>query len=173
MIRRIVANAQVNKYHRWGFFYPKTFFLCCFAKLSYLPAAKKLGQGNIFTGVCLSTGGRGVCLSACWDTHPPGNRHPPDLAPPPRSRPPRTRHPPGPETPQEQTPPQTRHHHHPDPAPPPGSRLQHTVNERPVRIILECILVLISFHRINHLTRVGQNQSITCRVKNVEFNGDE
>ena len=29
----------------------------------------------------------------------------------------------------------------PGPDPPPGSRLQHTVNERPVRILLECILV--------------------------------
>ena len=27
------------------------------------------------------------------------------------------------------------------PPPPPGRRLQHTVNERPVRILLECILV--------------------------------
>ena len=52
-----------------------------------LSAATKLGQGNIFTSVCLSTGGRGVCLSACWDTHsttPPPSRHPtpPDQAPP-------------------------------------------------------------------------------------------
>ena len=31
---------------------------------------------------------------------------------------------------------------------PPGRRLQHTVNERPVRILLECILVLIyMFHK--------------------------
>ena len=66
----------------------------------YLPAATKLGQGNIFTGVCLSTGG-GVCFSACWDI------------------------PPGPDPPNH----------------PPGSKLQHTVNERPVRILLECILV--------------------------------
>ena len=29
--------------------------------------------------------------------------------------------------------------------PPPGSRLQHTVYERPVRILLECILVFFSF----------------------------
>ena len=36
--------------------------------------------------------------------------------------------PPGPDTPLEQI-------------PPPGSRLRHTVNERPVRILLECILV--------------------------------
>ena len=32
-------------------------------------------------------------------------------------------------------PPRSRH-------PPPGSRLQHTVYERPVRILLECILVI-------------------------------
>ena len=31
-----------------------------------------------FTGVCLSTGGEGVCLSACWDARP--GRHPPDQA---------------------------------------------------------------------------------------------
>ena len=60
---------------------------------------------------------------------------------------PRTRHPPGPDTPPDQTHtpsgadspgprtyPPTRH--------PPGSRLQHRVNERPVRILLECILVI-------------------------------
>ena len=29
--------------------------------------------------------------------------------------------------------------------PPPGRRLQHTVNERPLRILLECILVLFDF----------------------------
>ena len=29
----------------------------------------------------------------------------------------------------------------PHPPPPAGSRLQHTINERPVRILLECILV--------------------------------
>ena len=80
-----------------------------------LPAATKLGQGNVFTSVCLSTGGEGVCLSACWNTPPDQaplqSRHtPPDQAPPlreqthpgpglPQSRPPR------PDTPQEQTPP--------------------------------------------------------------------
>ena len=32
----------------------------------FLPAATKLGQGNIFTSVCLSTGGRGwVGIPAC------------------------------------------------------------------------------------------------------------
>ena len=71
------------------------FYLFCL-----LPAAMKLGQGNIFTGVCLSTGGRGVCLSACWDTHPPRPDTPPDQAPPPeqtpRADPPRDQTPPRP-----------------------------------------------------------------------------
>ena len=79
-----------------------------------LPAATKLGQGNIFTSVCLSTGGG--CLPQCMLGYPPQA---------PRTRhPPWSRHPPGAGT------------------PPPGSRLQHTVNERPVRILLECILVV-------------------------------
>ena len=43
-----------------------------------------------------------------------------------------TPHPPGADTPGADTP-QSRH--------PPGSGLQHIVNERPVRILLECILV--------------------------------
>ena len=71
-----------------------------------LPAATKLGQGNVFTGVCDSVHRGGVCLSACWDTTTP----------------------PGADIPRDQT-------------SPPGSRRQHTVNERPVRILLECILV--------------------------------
>ena len=90
-------------------------------------------------------GGRGVCLSACWDT-PPGRQTPPDQAPPDQALPDQAT-PPGvvtppradTPTPLDQAPPrsrnplQSRH--------PPGSRLQHTVNERPVRILLECILV--------------------------------
>ena len=41
---------------------------------------RSCGQGNVFTGVCLSSGGgEGVCLSACWDAIPPprSGRHPP------------------------------------------------------------------------------------------------
>ena len=112
--------------------------------------------------------GEGVCLSACWDTttpHPeqtppdqiptplgaanPGSRPPLDQTPhPPRSRPPwpdthpptlpGADTPPGADSPQEQTP------------PPPGSRLQHAVYERPVRILLECILVMVS-HCMPHV----------------------
>ena len=73
---------------------------------------RSCGQGNVFTGVCLSTGG-GVCLSACWDAIPPLDGEPPLMENPPL-----------------------------DGEPPPGSRLQHTVYERPVRILLECILVI-------------------------------
>ena len=74
-----------------------------------------------------------------------GYTPPPDQADPPRNRhhpPPWTRQtppdqagqppPPGADTPQTR---QT----------PPGSRLQHTVYERPVRILLECILVFLVF----------------------------
>ena len=67
---------------------------------------------------------------------PPGSRHPQEQTP-------QSRHPP------EQTPPQSRHHppgadtpNPPGADTPPRSRLQHTVNERPVRILLECILVV-------------------------------
>ena len=70
-----------------------------------LPAATKLGQGNVFTGICDSVQGQG-CLPQCMLGYPP-----------------------------EQTPPQSRH--------PPGSRRQHTVSERSVRILLECILVFV------------------------------
>ena len=70
-----------------------------------LPAATKLGQGNVFTSVCLSTGrGGGVSASV-------------HAGIPPWSRPPRTRHtPPGPDTP----PP--RPDTHPRPGTPPGKQ---------------------------------------------------
>ena len=47
------------------------------------------GQCNIFTPVChsfCSRGGGGVCLSACWDTTPPGADPPPSRHIPPPSR---------------------------------------------------------------------------------------
>ena len=76
--------------------------------------------------VILSTGG---CLPQCMlGYHPPWSRHLP-----------RRRHPPS-----EQTPPGTRP---PPDQTPPESRLRHnTVNERPVHILLECILVISSIH---------------------------
>ena len=86
----------------------------------FLPAATKLGQGNIFTSVCLSTGGEG-CLPQCMLGYTP-----PDQAPPgPGTTPLRSRHPPWTRHHQAPPPPRTRHHHHPPlqaPPPPPGSR---------------------------------------------------
>ena len=93
---------------------------------------RSCGQGNIFTPVCHSVHSGGVCLSAC----PPRADTPPEQTPPPGSRQPT--HPPP-----TRPPPWSRHQPPPPGAdtPPPGSRLQHTVYERPVRILLECILV--------------------------------
>ena len=98
-------------------------------------------------------------------TTPPRTRHPPvPDPPPPRTRPP----PPGTTppypwdhtTPWNQTPTPPGPHHPPrtrapspgpDPPPrdqvPPGSGLQHTFYERPVRILLECILIIFLFRK--------------------------
>ena len=97
---------------------------------------RSCGQSNVFTGVCLSTGG-GVCLSACWDARPPTPQ-------PPNSPRPGRPIEPGRPPPQTRQTPRPGRSQRPDQAdPPPGSRLQHTVYERPVRILLECILVKI------------------------------
>ena len=101
---------------------------------------RSCGQGNVFTGVCLSTGGEGVCLSACWDARPPQDQ---------ADTPPRTRQtPPGPgRSPLGPGGP-------PRPGrPPPGSRLQHTVYEQPVRILLECILVSKYLSPVNEVAK--------------------
>ena len=73
---------------------------------------------------------------------PPGTKeNPPTRQTPPRDQgeppfPPRTRQTPPPSPPDQGEPPRDQAD------PPPGRTLQHTVNERPVRILLECILVL-------------------------------
>ena len=108
--------------------------------------------------VILSTGGGG-CLPQCMlgchtppdgGTPPRMEEHPPQMEDPPGWRnPPRWRNPPGWRNPPRmeeppldgdppgwRNPPQTR-----QTPPPPGSKLQHTTYERPVRILLECILV--------------------------------
>ena len=98
--------------------------------------------------------GRGVSASVHAGIPPPGSRHPQEQTSA-RSRHPREQTPPWsrhtPEqtspgsrhTPWEQTPPGSRH--------PPGSRLWHTVNERPVRILLECILVVYCAQSKKHV----------------------
>ena len=59
-----------------------------------LPPATKLGQGYVFTRVCDFCSQEGVCLSACWDTHPPPGKDPPWQGTPPLARhtPPRAVH---------------------------------------------------------------------------------
>ena len=103
---------------------------------------RSCGQGNIFTPVCHSVHGGVVSHKALRQT-PPG----PGTPPPPRTRhttPPLDQTPPRPGTP----PPQTRHTTTPPgPDTPPRSRLRHMVYERPVRILLECILVKICICR--------------------------
>ena len=93
----------------------------------------------IFLQACVCPRGEG-CLPQCMlgyppplGADPPQSRHPP----PPREQ---THPPPGADTPWSRHPPRPG-------TPPPGSRLQHTVNERPVRILLECILFMTYFHR--------------------------
>ena len=101
---------------------------------------RSFGQGNIFTPVCHSVHRGGVWQGdppAGWrtprmDGEPPlaGRRTPPgwkENPPPPAGR----RTPPG----WKENPPRL------EGEPPPGSRLRHTVYDRPVRILLECILV--------------------------------
>ena len=66
----------------------------------------------IFSQACVCPqGGRGVCLSACWDTPPPRSRPPPGPdTPSPRTRhPPREHTPPRPGTDPQTPPPPTRH----------------------------------------------------------------
>ena len=116
----------------------------------------------IFSQVCVknSVHRGGGCLPQCMlgytpqEQTPPGSRHPPGADTPLGADTPREQTPPRADThPQEQTHPLSRHlpleqtpppgadpprSRHPSP---PGSRLQHTVNEWPVRILLECILV--------------------------------
>ena len=96
---------------------------------------RSCGQGYVFTRVCDSVHGGGVLRRT-----PPGTKQ----TPPPRQEepPPDQADPPGPgrHPPQQGEPPlRTRQT-------PPGRGLQHTVNERPVRILLECILVFYCVH---------------------------
>ena len=127
---------------RYAAYYNSFLFGKCIQYYFYRPQ-RSCGQGNVFTGVCLSTGGRVSASVHVGMPDPPGpGRPPPDQADTPWTR----------QTPQtRQTPGPSRH-------PPPGSRLQHTVYERPVLILLECILVrfmflkfLLSFH-LRHLS---------------------
>ena len=107
-----------------------------------LPSATKLRRLCFYRRLSVHRGG-GVCLNACWDTTPreqtpPRSRHPPDQTP----------YPPGADPPSGADTPQSR----PTPSPPEQThppRSRHPPRERrpllrTVRILMECILVLIS-----------------------------
>ena len=108
---------------------------------SYLLPATKLGQGNVFTGICDSVNRGGSASVHAGIPHPPQEQTPPRGrhplgadAPPPKSRPPLEADPPEQTYPTlEQTP------------PPAQSMLGDTVNARAVRILLECKLVQFCF----------------------------
>ena len=146
-MKEVAGNLLQNLEKSWIFVTLAKFSLALVHKHVKMDASRRIletgphkhvqiPENEIFTGrnevvakviflhlsVILFTEG-GVCLSACWDTIPP-----------PREQTPL----------QDQTPPGTKY----NPLPtgtkhtaPQGSRLRHTVNERPVRILLECILV--------------------------------
>ena len=95
----------------------------------------------MFLQVCVCPQGGRVSASVhAGMPYPPRWRTPPRDGEPPRWRTPPMENPPNGEPPGWRTP---RMENPPDGEPPPGSRLQHTVYERPVRILLECILVYI------------------------------
>ena len=110
--RTIIQDLCIfSLYSLFIFLSPSYFFI-------YYRPKRSFGQGNIFTPVCHSVHRGGV-----WQGDPPGwMEEPPQLdgEPPPAG----WRNPPGWME-----------------EPPPGSGLQHTVYDRPVRILLECILV--------------------------------
>ena len=94
---------------------------CTAKRRGYFYRPQRSWAKVIFSQACVKNsvhGGGRVSASVHAGIHPP-----PDQA----------------HTPREQTPPPPSRH------PPPGSRLQHMVNERPVRILLECILLFFVF----------------------------
>ena len=119
---------------------------------TFLPPAMKLGQGYVFTGICHSVNRGGVPDQVPPGTRytPPGTRYtPPGPGTPPNQVPPWTRYtPPRPGTPQDQVHPPDQEHPPPPRPGTPGTRYTpldqgDTVYTRAVRILLECILVLI------------------------------
>ena len=131
--------------------------------------------------------------------HPPGNRHtPPGADTPPEQTPPLEQTPLGADTPQSRPPPPPGADTHPHPkeqtpsplSPPPprgadtpppgagthrkqthpGSRLRHhTVNERPVRILLECILVRTIFGDDDRSSSPGTSVKLFWGLQHHQF----
>ena len=92
-------SSMINKFHSGKTAFQATHTNQCKKRINYYRPQRSCGQGNVFTGVCLATGG-GLpqCMLGCHT--PPGTRETPpsDQAdtPPGPGRPPRTREtPPG------------------------------------------------------------------------------
>ena len=140
---------------------------------------RSCGQGYVFTRVCDSVHRGSLRRTPPGPGRPPWGpgRHPPQTRenppgpgrrpPPPLPRPGRPDPHPGPG----RHPPGTKEN------PPPGRRLQHTVNERPVRILLECILVFLSICTIENPTtptgRLTKLQDISLVSGSLERSHDE
>ena len=130
---QILQHMVIRSMSRWYASYWNAFLLILLLPAHFCKVVAKVVFLYLF--VILFTGG---CLPQCMlGCHTPKSRHPPPRA----------------DTLQdqtatlEQTPPGVDTPPRADTSPradsPPGSRLRHTVNERPVRILLECILVII------------------------------
>ena len=98
---------------------------------------RSCGQGDIFKLSVNHSVHRGGSASVHAGITRPGTSH---TTPRTSHTSPRTRHPKTSHTPETSHSPQTRHPPGPGTPPSPGSWLQHTVYERAVRILLECIL---------------------------------
>ena len=113
--------------------------------MSHYRPKRSFGQGNIFTLVCHSVHGGGLARRTPPAWSPPGPDTPPWDQTPPDQTPPPPRHGEPPPRPDTTTPPGMEN--------PPAWRtppiLRHTVYNRPVRILLECILVAITLPIFN------------------------
>ena len=164
----------------------------CVAKVMFLQASVILSTGGGCLPQCMLGYHTPGSRQPPGSRHPPRSRpplgaDPQEQTPPLRADTPRSRHPwehgsrhsleqtppradiplgadipPGADTPLEQTPPRAD-----TPPPradtPPRSRFGHTVNEQPVRILLECILVYIMFETNSQIVLVTLQ---TWRTKN-------
>ena len=110
IIKEIDTDCLTKQFTKWNscplYSSSETYYSLFHVSIFYYRPQSKLREGYVFTGVCHSVNGGGVCIPAC----PPLGRYPPRARyTPPGTRytPPRTRY----------TPPRDQVHH-----PPPGTR---------------------------------------------------
>ena len=125
----LVSNTKVGRFKPFYCYYR---LQRSWAKVMFLQASVILLTGGVSASVHAGIHTPQEQTPPREQTHP-SKQTPPGADTPPKQTPLGSRHPP------KQTPPTSRHP--PGADTPPESRLQHTVNERPVRVLLECILV--------------------------------